>query len=221
MAKTESPRGIRVLVADDHAVFRQGICALLARRKGIEVVGEAENGKQAVEQVAALRPDIVLMDIAMPERNGLEATQEIHQSFPETRVLVLTQYESKEYVFSLLRAGAAGYVPKLTRIEELVDAIRAVYTNGAYLQEDILHTMVDNIVPPPTVEPEPQTVLTEREKEVIRLIAEGLSGREIADRLCISAKTVVTHRSNIMEKIGAHNTVELIRYAIREGIVTA
>jgi DNA-binding NarL/FixJ family response regulator len=212
---------IRVLVVDDHTIFRQGICALLARRKGIEVVGEAENGKQAIEQVAALHPDVVLMDIAMPVMNGLEATQEIHKSFPETRVLVLTQYESKEYVFSLLRAGAAGYVPKLTRIEELVDAIRAVYTKGAFVQENVLHAVVDSIPQPSSSEAEPQAVLTEREKEVVRLIAEGLSGREIAERLCISAKTVVTHRANIMEKIGAHNTAELIRYAIREGIVSA
>ncbi len=211
---------IRVLVVDDHAVFRQGICALLARRKGIEVIGEAENGKQAIEQVAALHPDIVLMDIAMPVMNGLEATQEIHKSSPETRVLVLTQYESKEYVFSLLRAGAAGYVPKLTRIDELVDAIRAVHAKGAFIQEEVLHAVVDGIAPPP-VETESAPVLTEREREVIRLIAEGLTGREIAERLCISAKTVVTHRQNIMEKIGAHNTAELIRYAIREGIVSA
>jgi DNA-binding NarL/FixJ family response regulator len=212
---------IRVLVVDDHAVFRQGICALLARRKGIEVVGEAENGKQAIEQVAALHPDVVLMDIAMPVMNGLEATLEIRKSSPETRVLVLTQYESKEYVFSLLRAGAAGYVPKLTRIEDLVDAIRAVHAKGAFVQEDVLHAVLDSIAPPPVVEAEPAPVLTEREKEVIRLIAEGLTGREIAERLCISAKTAVTHRQNIMEKIGAHNTAELIRYAIREGIVSA
>lgn len=209
---------IRVLVVDDHAIFRQGICALLSRRKGIQVIGEAENGQQAIEQVRALKPDVVLMDIAMPGMNGLEATQEIHKSFPETRVLVLTQYETREYVFSLLRAGAAGYIPKLTRIEELVDAIREVYTKGAFLQETVLHAVVDSIPPSPAAAEPP--VLTEREKEVIRLIGEGMSGREISDRLSISVKTVVTHRSNIMEKLGVHNTAELIRYAIREGIVS-
>jgi len=219
MAKTESPRGIRVLLVDDHAVFRQGICALLARRKGIEVVGEAENGKQAIEQVSALRPDVVLMDIAMPEMNGLEATQEIHKSFPETRVLVLTQYESKEYVFSLLRAGAAGYVPKLTRIEELVDAIRAVYTKGAFLQQNVLHAVVDSMAQSSAPTATAPITLTEREKQVVRLVAEGLSRTEIAARLCISAKTVVTHRANVMEKLGVHSTAELVRYAIREGIV--
>ncbi|MCL4396514.1 MAG: response regulator transcription factor [Chloroflexi bacterium] len=212
---------IRVLVADDHALFRQGICALLARRKGIEVVGEAENGEQAVAQVAALRPDVVLMDIAMPVMNGVQATQQIHQEHPETRVLVLTQYESREYVFSLLRAGAAGYVPKLTRIDELVDAIRAVHTKGAFLQSDVLHAVVETIDHAPPAEAEAPPTLTEREKQIVRLIAEGMTGREIADRLCISVKTVVTHRANIMEKIGAHSTAELIRYAIREEIVRA
>jgi DNA-binding NarL/FixJ family response regulator len=212
---------IRVLVADDHALFRQGICSLLARRKGIEVVGEAENGQQAVEQVAALRPDVVLMDIAMPIMNGVQATQQIHQAHPETRVLVLTQYESREYVFSLLRAGAAGYVPKLTRIDELVDAIRAVHTKGAFLQSDMLHAVVERIDHAPPAESDAPPSLTEREKQIVRLIAEGLTGREIADRLCISAKTVVTHRANVMEKIGVHSTAELIRYAIREEIVRA
>ncbi len=183
MAKTESPREIRVLLVDDHAVFRQGICALLARRKGIEVVGEAENGKQAIEQVSALHPDVVLMDIAMPVMNGLEATQEIHKSFPETRVLVLTQYESKEYVFSLLRAGAAGYVPKLTRIEELVDAIRAVYTKGAFLQPNVLHAVVDGMAQSSAPAATAPVTLTEREKQVVRLVAEGLSRTEIAARL--------------------------------------
>ncbi len=221
MAKPEDPPDIRVLIVDDHAIFRQGISALLTRRRGIQVVGEAENGKQAVEQVAVLHPDIVLMDIAMPVMNGLEATQEIRKSFPETRVLVLTQYETKEYIFSLLRAGAAGYVPKLTRIEELVDAIRTVQTKGAFLQPDVLHTVVDGIAQPVDAETVARPVLTEREIQIIRLIAEGLSRTEIAERLCISAKTVVTHRANIMEKVGAHSTAELIRYAIREGIVSA
>src|SRR5512142_1638426 len=121
---------IRILVADDHAVFRQGLCALLGRRKGVEIVGQAENGRQAVEAVAALKPDVVLMDIAMPVMNGLEATQAIRKESPDTRVLVLTQYESKEYVMSLLQAGAAGYVLKLAPIEELLEAVRAVHAQG-------------------------------------------------------------------------------------------
>ena len=148
---------IRILVADDHAVFRQGICALLARRKSVEIVGQAENGKQAIEQVAALAPDVVLMDIAMPVMNGLEATQAIHKSFPGTRVLVLTQYESKEYIISLLQAGAAGYILKLAPIEDLLEAIRAVHSQGAFLTPELLQTVMDRMIESSTTEPVPRS----------------------------------------------------------------
>lgn len=212
---------IRVLVADDHAVFRQGLCALLGRRKGVEIVGQAENGRQAVEAVAALAPDVVLMDIGMPVMNGLEATQAIHKASPNTRVLVLTQYESKEYVLSLLQAGAAGYILKLAPVEELLDAIRTVHAEGAFLPPELLQTVMNRMSEPPSPAPTaPSSVLTERETEILRLIAEGLTGNEIAERLCISRKTVVTHRANIMEKLQVHNTAELIRHAIRERIVS-
>ncbi len=211
---------IRVLVADDHTVFRQGLCALLGRRKDVEIVGQAENGQQAVETVAALKPDVVLMDIAMPIMNGLQATQTIKREFPDTRVLVLTQYESKEYVISLLQAGAAGYVLKLAPVEELLEAIRTVYSQGAFLPPELLQTVMHRMVEPLAPAPTPRATLTERETEILRLIAEGLTGNEIAERLCISRKTVVTHRANIMEKLGVHNTAELIRHAIREQIVS-
>ncbi len=210
---------IRVLIADDHAIFREGLCALLARRKDIQVVGQAADGQEAVRQVAALKPDVVLMDIAMTGMNGLDATREIHHSWPMVRVLVLTQYESKEYVFSILRVGAAGYVLKSSRIEELVEAIRTVHSKGAFLQPDICQVVADGIAATPQG-PDLLPSLTEREKEIVRLIADGLNGHEIAQRLSISAKTVVTHRANIMQKLGAHNTAEMIRNAIREGVVT-
>ncbi len=212
---------IHVLVVDDHTIFRQGLCSLLARRKGIEIVGQAEDGKQALAQVAELHPDVVLMDIAMPVMNGLEAARAIRTSFPGTRILVLTQYDSEEYILSLLQAGAAGYILKLAPIEELVEAIRAVHTRGAFLTPDLVQTIVDRMIEssPPSVESRP--VLTEREQEILRLITEGLTGNEIAERLCISRKTVVTHRAHIMEKLGAHNAIELIKHAIREGIVSA
>jgi DNA-binding NarL/FixJ family response regulator len=210
---------IRVVVADDHTIVREGIRALLARRKDIELVGEAGDGEQAVAQVAALHPDVVLMDITMPGMDGLEATRRIHQSFPDTRVLVLTQYENKEYVLPLLRAGAAGYLVKITRSTELVAAIRAVHAQGAYLPPNIAQYVVSGIAgsvrPGPTLPP----TLSEREQEVVRLIASGATSRGIADRLHISVRTVDTHRANIMEKIGVHSTAELTMYAIREGIV--
>ncbi len=211
-------RPIRVLVVDDHAIVREGICSLLARHKDIQVIGQAADGQRAIEMVSQMSPDIVLMDIQMPGMNGLEATQEIHKRFPHTRILVLTQYENKEYVLPLLRAGAVGYIPKSTRAHELIDAIRTVYTEGAYLPPRVTQTVVSLLsesTPPETAS------LTEREIQVLQLVAEGLNSREIAERLNISVKTVDTHRANIMEKLGVHNTAELIKLAIRKGIVRA
>ncbi len=219
MVETISPREIRVLVVDDHAIVREGICSLLARRKDIQVVGQAADGRQAVAQVASLAPDVVLMDISMPVMNGLEATVEVRRNFPNVRILVLSQYESKEYVVPLLRAGAAGYISKRARANELVDAIRAVYYEGAFLQPNIARAVVEGVTNGSHAEPQP--ILTEREKQVVRLVADGLSSREIADELGLSAKTVDTHRANIMEKLGIHSSAELVKYAIRAGIVTA
>jgi len=213
-----SPREIRVLVVDDHAIVREGICSLLARRKDIQVVGQAADGKQAVAQVASLAPDVVLMDISMPVMNGLEATVEVRRNFPNVRILVLSQYESKEYVLPLLRAGAAGYIAKRARASELVDAIRAVYYEGAFLQPNIARAVVEGVTDGSRAEAQP--ILTEREKQVVRLVADGLSSREIAEELGLSVKTVDTHRANIMEKLGIHSSAELVKYAIREGIAT-
>jgi DNA-binding NarL/FixJ family response regulator len=209
---------IRVLVVDDHAIVREGICALLARREDIEVVGQAADGQRAIDAVVQFDPDVVLMDIAMPGMNGLEATREIHARFPSTRILVLTQYENKEYIVPLLRAGAVGYVTKDVRASELTDAIRAVFSEGAYLPPRITQAVVSVIAKSPDPD-NAQTILTEREIQIVRLITEGLSNREIAERLGISVKTVDTHRGNILEKLNVHNTAELIKYAMRKGIV--
>lgn len=211
---------IRVLVVDDHAIVREGICALLARREDMQVVGEAADGKRAIEAVLRLKPDVVLMDIAMPGMNGLEATREIHARSPLTRILVLTQHENKEYILPLLHAGAVGYITKDARANELTTAIRTVYEHGAYLQPSITSALV-NALAESAKASQPSPMLTEREIQIVQLIAEGLINREIADRLGISVKTVDTHRGNIMEKLGVHNTAELIKYAIRAGIVKA
>ncbi len=208
---------IRVLVVDDHAIVRDGLVSLLSRRKDIEVVGQASDGRQAVEQAVALSPDVILMDIAMPEMNGLEATVEIQKRCPDSRVLVLTQYESIEYVLPLLQAGAAGYLAKRARSDELVSAIRHVFEEGAFLPPNVLHSVLKGMMQ--TDASGGASVLTEREKQVVRLVADGLSSREIAEQLCLSVKTVDTHRANILEKIGAHSSAELIKYAIREGII--
>jgi DNA-binding NarL/FixJ family response regulator len=211
---------IRVLVVDDHAIVREGICSLLARRKDIEVVGEAADGKRAIDAVVQFDPDVVLMDIQMPVLNGLDATREIHKRFPSTRILVLTQHENKEYIVSLLRVGAVGYITKTARASELIGAIRAVHEEGTYLPPRITQAVVTAVAESADFGDE-QMILTEREVQVLSLVAEGFSSREIAERLSISVKTVDTHRANIMEKVGAHNVAELIKYAIREGIVSA
>jgi two-component system response regulator NreC len=212
---------IRILVVDDHALVREGICSLLARRKDIEVVGQASDGQQAIEQTENLHPDVLLMDISMPRMNGLEATREIRARFPHTRILVLTQHEDKEYVIPMLRAGAAGYIFKRTRSAELVNAIRSVFAEGIYLSAEVASTLMEEISTPGDTNAEEPSPLTKREKEVVCLVAEGLSSREIAEQLHLGVKTVETHRANIMEKIGVHNTVDLIKYAIREGIIRA
>jgi DNA-binding NarL/FixJ family response regulator len=217
MSTTKRARAIRVLVVDDHAVVREGICALLADVSDIKIVGEAEDGEQAFAQVTRLHPDVVLMDITMPKMDGLQATQKITTAFPNTRVLVLTQHESIEYVLPLMHAGAAGYLLKAAHVDELTRAIRATHTEGAFLPPRMLHTLVEGIAQARVAQG--HSPLTERERQVLRLIAEGLSIKEVAEKLCLSAKTIITHRANIMEKIGIHNTVELIKYAIREGIV--
>lgn len=213
-------RPIRVLVVDDHAIVREGIGSLLTRHKDIQIVGQADNGRHAIELVSQLSPDIVLMDIQMPGMNGLEATREIHKRFPRVRVLVLTQYENKEYVMPLLRAGAVGYIPKSARASELVGAIRTVFEEGAYLPPRITQTVV-RLLSESAADEAKSIPLTEREIQVLRLVAEGLNSREIAERLNISVKTVDTHRANMMEKLQAHNTAELIKIAIQKGIVQA
>ncbi|MBI5302554.1 MAG: response regulator transcription factor [Chloroflexi bacterium] len=211
---------IRVLLVDDHAIVREGIGSLLSHQKDIKIIGQAVDGKQAIDAVTQLKPDVVLMDITMPVMNGLDATREIHKLFPDTRVLVLTQHENKEYIMPLLQAGAVGYISKRARANELIHAIHAVHDSGAYLPPSITHLVVNALADAPNASSLEQSVLTERERDVVRLVAEGLSSREIAERWSISVKTVDTHRANIMEKLGIHNSAELIKYAIRNGIVS-
>jgi DNA-binding NarL/FixJ family response regulator len=210
---------IRVLVVDDHAILRDGIRSLLERQAGITVVGEASNGREALDCVGELQPDIVLMDVAMPVMDGLEATRRIKESFPRIRVLILTQHDNREYIGPLLQAGAVGYVLKRSGAHEVVTAIRQVYEQGAFLEpavtrqvlRDFAHTdeRSETEVPP----------LTQREQEVLKLVIEGKSNKEIASMLVISPKTVSVHRSNIMTKMGVHNSAELVRYAMQHNLV--
>jgi len=210
---------IKVLVVDDHAMFRQGICALLGSYEDVEVVGEAENGREAIEKVRDYSPEVVLMDIAMPIMGGLEATRRIQKEAPNTRVLVLTQYDDSEYVLSLVRAGAKGYISKSATASELISAIRAVNAGEFFLYPSAAKTLIEEYLRRVGGEKDGYDRLTSREREMLQLVAEGQTNREIADRLVIGVKTVLRHRTNIMEKLGFHNRTELIKYAISKGLI--
>ena len=210
---------IRVMLVDDHALFREGMRALLQSCSDIEIVGEATNGKEAIEKVSQLSPEVVLMDIAMPVMGGVEATRRIRKDNPEIGVLVLTQYEDSEYILSMLKAGAKGYIAKTATAAELVAAIRAVHKGESFLYPSATTALIKEYLTRARGEQSEYERLTDRERETLQLVAEGRSNQEIADRLFISVKTVLRHRTNIMEKLGFHNRTELIKYAISKGLI--
>jgi len=212
---------IRLLLADDHAVVRSGLRMLLQAQPDMVIIGEAETGREAVQRAVELAPDVVLMDIEMPGMNGIEATRRIKAEAPATAVLALTMYEDDQYFFEMLRAGASGYVPKRAAPDELVSAIRAAGRGEVFLYPSLAGRLVrDYLQRGPAGEGDaPNDELTPREQEVLTLIAEGYSNNEIADRLGISAKTVDRHRENIMAKLDMHNRVELVKYAIKKGLI--
>lgn len=212
---------ITVLVAEDHTIVRKGICSLIDGKADIVVVGEAEDGRDAITKTEALKPDVVLMDITMPHLNGLEATRQIKKLFPQVKILALTMYNNEEYILQILQAGASGYVIKQAAPAELISAIHAVYQGDSYLSPSISKTIIDEYLRhnTPTASAEHEK-LTEREREVLQLIAEGYSNREIADKLQVSIKTVGVHRTNLMEKLEIHNVTDLVKYALRKGIIS-
>lgn len=216
-------RKIRVLIADDHAVLRDGLKALLSMYDDVEVVGEAADGIEAVERTIGLKPDIVLMDIAMPRLGGLEAALEIRQRKLPTHVVVLTQYDNKEYVFQMLKAGAAGYVLKKAAGIELISAIRAVAAGDSFLYPSAARAVLDRYLGEADEAEEERRLdlITDREKEVLKLLAEGRSNREIAELLCLSEKTIMSHRGSLMNKLDIHNRTGLVKFAILAGLTTA
>ena len=214
---------IRVLIADDHAIPREGIRALLAFQADMEVVGEAADGSEAIEQCRRLHPDIVLMDIAMPGLGGLEATLEIKKEAPRIKILVLTQYEDREYIRRFLKAGMSGYVLKKAVSSELATAIRAAYRGGLVLAPEVAREALEEFQERSALEEsaDPYEMLTDREKEVLKLVAEGHSNKEVAETLGISVKTAMSHREHLMDKLQLHNRTDLIRFALRQGVIRA
>jgi two-component system, NarL family, response regulator LiaR len=210
---------IRVLLTDDHSIVRKGIRALLATELDIEVVGEASNGKEAVELEEKLRPDVTLMDMVMPQMDGIEAIRHITTRRPGSRILVLTSFAADEKVFPAIKAGALGYLLKDSAPEELVEAIRQVHKGQPSLHPTIARKLLDELSRPASKPPTPDP-LTDREVEVLRLVARGKSNRQIADDMIISEATVRTHVSNILGKLHLASRTEAALYALREGLAT-
>lgn len=211
---------IRVLLAEDHTIVRQGISALLRSEPDIEVAGEAADGLEALELAKKLIPDVVLMDIAMRNLNGLEATRKIKKLFPHTKVLVLTMYDNEEWIFQILKVGASGYLIKDSAMTELTSAIRAVHQGDSYLSPSISKKVIDEYIRKAEMGEKGglEDLLSGREREILQLIAEGHSVPQIASLLCISKKTVEAHKNHIMEKLNIRDKVGLIKYAIRTGL---
>ncbi len=210
---------IRVVVVDDHAILREGIRSLLERHGEIHVVGEAENGREALVMVGQLLPDVVLMDLSMPLMDGLEATRCIKERYPAVKVLILTQHDSREYVTSVLQAGGSGYVLKRSGTREIVTAIHQVVEHGVFFQPEVIQQVVQHYREGSREDAGVPTRLTNRELVVLRMVVEGKSNKEIARLLTISPKTVSVHRTNIMSKLGVQNSADLVRYVLQNRLV--
>jgi len=212
---------IKLLMVDDHEIVRAGLRMLLQAQPDIQIVGEADNGRDAVAKARELQPDIVLMDISLPDIDGFEATRQIKRALPNIAILALTMHESDEYFFKMLNAGASGYVPKKAAPTDLVTAIHMIHEGGVFLYPALAKSLVRDYMgrASETGAKEALGGLTDREQEVLKLIADGLTNQEIGTRLTISVKTVERHRANIMGKLNLHSRTELVKYAIRKGLI--
>jgi DNA-binding NarL/FixJ family response regulator len=211
---------IKIIIADDHQMFIDGIKSLLVNEKGIKLVGEALNGKEVLSLLDKEKADIVLLDVNMPEMDGIEATKQIRQRYPLVKILMLTMYNNQEFVFGLMNAGASGYILKNTGKAELLEAIKSVNEGKTFYSKEVTETILQNF----TKKPEEQRVeaahLTEREKDVLKLIAQEYNTQEIAAKLFISTNTVETHRKNLLSKLQAKNIAGLVKFAIQTGLVS-
>lgn len=212
---------IHILLADDHTILRAGLRMMLNAQPDFEVVGEAQDGRQAIQEAQRLQPDVILMDITMPDMNGIEATRQIKKLLPETKVLVLTMHEHDEYVFQALRAGASGYMLKEAADTDLISALRVIQNGQFYLSPTAQSVMVGDYLQRVRTgeEKDSYSSLTEREREILKLVAEGYTNNQIAERLIISPKTVDTHRTHVMDKLNLHSRAELVKYAMRRGLL--
>jgi DNA-binding NarL/FixJ family response regulator len=210
---------VRVLVADDHTIVRKGLVSLLAESGECEVVAEAADGLEAVEKAQAMRPDVAILDLSMPRLSGLEAVRRIREALPQTRVLILTVHEEEEYILPLVRAGASGYLIKDSAVAELLAAVRALHAGHGYFGPQAARALAEQYRHPERTPDDPYGTLSPREREVFHLVVDGSTTKEIARALGISVKTADNHRCRLMEKLGVHNTAELVRYAARRGLL--
>ena len=212
----------KVLIVDDHTLVRDGVRALLALATNIEVIGEASNGMEAIDKVREFSPNLVLMDLAMPIMGGLEATRRIRKEFPEVNVLALTQYDDRDYIVPIIEAGARGFISKMAAFSELSSAINTVANGGSYLSPTAASVLIEERQQYTIngYEKDPYEQLTDREREVLKLVAEGYTAKEISDMLVISVRTAESYKTSMMQKLDIHNRTDLIKFALRRGIIT-
>lgn len=210
---------IKVLVADDHQLFREGLINLLQTAEDIEVIGQAENGQDAIDKVDLLKPDVLLIDIAMRVMNGIDATKVLKEKMPELKIIAVSMHSDKQYVKGMLEAGADGYLLKNCTYRQLTDAVHSTYEGKKFLSEDITEIVIDGYLHAAPSDSSNFTNLSEREKEIFILLAEGQSAREIGEQLFISVKTVGTHKQNILEKLELRTNSDVVKYALKKGLI--
>lgn len=210
---------IKVLIADDHQLFREGLVNLISSAPDIEVIAEAEDGREATQKAKELTPDVVLIDIGMPHMNGIEATRLLKKDSPDIKIIAVSMHSDRQFVKGILEAGADGYLLKNCTYRQLIDAVQSVYSGKKYLSDDITEMIIKGYLDPSDTEAESYADLSEREMEILKLYAEGKSTREISEKLFISVKTVGTHKQHILEKLGLKTNADLVKYAIKEGLI--
>jgi DNA-binding NarL/FixJ family response regulator len=211
---------IRIIIADDHRLFREGLVNLLSESKDIEIIAQAENGKDVLEKAKELNPNIVIMDIGMPIINGVEATRQLFKELPDIKVIALSMHSDKQYIKGMLEAGASGYLFKNCAYDELIEAIQTVNSGKKYLSEMITEIMIQDYLGKEENNPESDAELTERESEILKLIAEGVPTSRISELLFVSVKTIGTHKQHLLDKLNLKTSTDLVKYAIRKGIVS-